>query len=191
MKDSTGFGGKFNWVHKRNLKLYNFSKNFPSPVNKLFWIGVRFLRKIFPPFNKWFEKNSVVIATGQTENVITNIGLAQFIKRITGQTANAFTYLAYGDDSTAPANTDTALVNELARAAATVTATTTYVTNDTARLSKTFSITATQTIRECGVFDASTGGNCGARALVSPERAVVNGDSFTLNYDLIARRKTD
>uniref|UniRef100_A0A6M3IS60 Uncharacterized protein n=1 Tax=viral metagenome TaxID=1070528 RepID=A0A6M3IS60_9ZZZZ len=95
----------------------------------------------------------------------------------------AFTYLAYGDDTTAFGATQTALVGtESQRAAATCTRQTTTVTNDTTQWAKTFTISATETIGEVGVFNASSAGIMGWRSVLATPRSVASGDSYVCTY---------
>lgn len=127
--------------------------------------------------------------TGWIKNTITNGGKAE-VAGLTGNTGSptAFTYLAVGTSSTAPAAAQTALQAELSsdglsRAAATVSRTTTTVTNDTLRLVKAFSVTGTQTVEEAGIFNDPTAGTMLGRALTG-SKAVVNGDTLTVTYDV-------
>jgi len=122
---------------------------------------------------------------------ITNAGLAEAAGLLgnTG-TCTAFTYLAVGTGSTAFAANQTALVTEetgsgLGRAAATVTRTTTTATNDTLQLSKAFTVTGSVTIAEEGTFNASSAGDMLQRTVLSPTRAVVNGDTYTLTVKIV------
>lgn len=119
-----------------------------------------------------------------------NAGLAEAAGLLgnTGSPA-AFTYLAVGTGTGAHDATDTTLDTEttgsgLARASATVSRVTTTVTNDTLNLSKAFSVTGTVTIGEQGTFNASSGGDMLQRTALSPTRAVVNGDTYTLTVKI-------
>ena len=122
---------------------------------------------------------------------VTNAGKAE-CAQLLGNTGSptAFTYLAVGTTATAFAATQTALLAEtttagLARAAATVSTTTTTVTNDTLQLAKTWSVSGSVTIAECGVFNAAAAGDMLARYVLSPTRSVASGDGFTLTYKVI------
>jgi len=122
---------------------------------------------------------------------VTSAGKAE-LAGLAGNTGSctAFTYLELGDGSTAFAVGQTALVsaitgNGLARAAATVSRTTTNVTNDTLRLTKTWTATGSETIREAGVFNASSSGDMLARTVLDTARALSNGSSYTYTYDTI------
>jgi len=122
---------------------------------------------------------------------LTNSGLAA-LSGLAGNTGSivAFTYLELGTDATAFAATQTALVSAitdsgLARAAATVSRTTTTVANDTLRLVKQWTASGSKTIREAGIFNAASAGIMCARKVLGTARAVVSGDTFTYTYDLV------
>lgn len=122
---------------------------------------------------------------------ITAVGKAE-CAGLTGNTGSctAFTYLAVGTGSTAFSKAQTALVTEetgngLARAAATVTRTTTTDTNDTLQLLKAWSVTGSVTLAEEGTFNASSTGDMLQRTVLSPTRAVVNGDTYTLTVKIV------
>jgi hypothetical protein len=130
---------------------------------------------------------SAGLATGILANIITNVGLAEMVKLVFGLGGTAFGYIAIGTGTTAEAATDTALVAEIKRKAATKTQTTTSVTGDTCLLQATFSsadgLTGTSAVSEAGVFNAATGGVLLARKTF----AAVNvnwdaGDQLTINY---------
>ena len=102
----------------------------------------------------------------------------------------AFTYLELGSSDTAFADTQTALVSAitgsgLARAAATVTRTTTTDTNDTTQLSKTWTASGSQTVREIGVFNASSSGTMAARSVLSTARSLTSGNTYTGTYKVV------
>lgn len=97
----------------------------------------------------------------------------------------AFSYIAYGDDTTAFDATNTTLVGtESQRAAGSKSRVTTTVTNDTAQLQKQFSITATETIGESAVFNDATAGDMLCRQVLSPTRSVVSGDTWTSTWKI-------
>jgi len=98
--------------------------------------------------------------------------------------------LAVGETATAFAITQTALAaeitgNGLARAAATVSTTTTTYTNDTLRLTETWSVSGTETVREVGIFNGSSGGDMLGRKVTAQEYSLASGDEFTYTYDII------
>jgi len=124
-------------------------------------------------------------------NLITNVGKAQVAGLINGVVTTPFKYIAIGDGSstspgtcTSPSATDTALGHEVSRASATVGRATTNVTNDTATLSATFNFTASYSLCEAGIFDASSGGNMLARQTFAVLN-VASGDSLTINWKVV------
>ena len=127
------------------------------------------------------------------ENLIVNTGLAEIAGLIgnTG-TPTAFTYLAVGSASTAAAATDTTLETELTdggleRASAAVTRQTTNAANDTLQLVKTFTVTGTKTVREVGVFNDASVGTMLSRSVLTSDKNLEAGDTFTLTYQLICK----
>lgn len=114
-------------------------------------------------------------------NLVVNVGKAQVAGLINGVVTTAFKYIAIGTGTTSPSATDTALGSEVARASATTSRATTTVTNDTATWSATFNFTASYSITESGIFDASSGGNMLARQTFSAVN-VVSGDSLIVNW---------
>lgn len=129
--------------------------------------------------------------TGWLKNLITNAGLAGLASRTNGDGSEAaFTYLAVGTGTTAAAAGDTTLETEitdsgLARAAGTASRTTTTVTNDTARLTKTFSVTGTKAVTEIGILNAASTGTLLCRQVFTAVN-VQNGDSLAVTYDVAA-----
>ena len=122
---------------------------------------------------------------------IPNSGLAEMANLF----KTDFTYVAVGDDATAFAAARATLHSEittsgLARAAATVTRTTTNVTNDTTQLAYTWgTITGSKTIREVAIFDASSSGNMGGRTVLTSPKDVVSGSTYTLTHKTIFSRE--
>lgn len=99
----------------------------------------------------------------------------------------AFDYIAYGDDTTAHDSTHTTLQGTESQRTqdSSTSRTTTNVTNDTAVIDNTFSITSTETIGESGVFNDATTGTMLCRQVLSPTRSVVNGDSWTATWNIV------
>lgn len=120
-------------------------------------------------------------------NTITNAGLAGMASRCNGSGSEAaFTYLGVGTGTTAASASDTTLETEitdsgLARASATASRETTTVTNDTATLDKTFSVTGTKAVTEAGALNAASSGVLLGRQVFSAIN-VVNGDSLQITY---------
>ena len=135
-------------------------------------------------------RNGEVIEEREVDNTITNTGLAEVANLIGNvSTPVSFTFLAVGIGTTAAAATDTALESEivdsgLARAAATVTRQTTTVANDTLQLVKSWSVSGTKAVTECGAFnDASAGIMLGHQVFSAIN--VVSGDTLQLTYKFI------
>lgn len=118
-------------------------------------------------------------------NLITNAGFAAMASRLTGSGGEAaFTYMALGTGTNAAAVTDTALQSEivdsgLQRVVATLSRVTTDVTNDTAQLVNSFSITGTKAITEMGILNAASGGTLLNRQVFTAIN-VQNGDTLQI-----------
>lgn len=119
-------------------------------------------------------------------NLITSAGKALLASLAGDASANPFTYLAVGTSSTAVAIGNTALGAEiidtgLARAAGTVSRTTTTVTNDTLSVVYEWTASGTKIIEEIGVFNASSSGTMLSRALTTT-KTINNGEKFNATY---------
>lgn len=142
----------------------------------------RFKIEIFNPDGSLHSK------TDWIKNIMTNAGKAQIALLAGDATATPFTYLAVGTSSTAVAAADTALNAEitdsgLARAAATVTRVTTTVTNDTLNLNYEWTVSATKTVEEVGIFNASSGGTLLCHGLTTSQ-ALTSGLKFNMTYQV-------
>lgn len=121
------------------------------------------------------------------KNLITNAGKAGAASRLNGSGSEAaFTYLAVGTGTNAASASDTTLQTEitdsgLARVNATASRVTTTVTNDTAQLATTFTVTGTKAVTEAGILNAASSGTLLSRQVFSAVN-VVNGDSLQLTY---------
>lgn len=158
-----------------------------KPIFSLNRLGSFLLKKgIISPFNKTFLFGSNV-SVMNISNLITNTGAAGVASRINGDGSEAaFTYIATGTGTTGANVTDTTLETELAasgltRAAATASRVTTDVTNDTAQLLKSFSVTGTVAVTESGVLNAASSGVLLARQVFSAIN-VVNGDTLQITW---------
>ncbi len=122
---------------------------------------------------------------------ITNAALAE-LSGLAGNTGSktAFTYLANGSGSTAFAASQTALVSEndntygFGRASATVAQATTTQTNDTLKLTKTWTATGTVSVRELGIFNASSSGTMLARSVLAATKTISSGETYALTYNV-------
>lgn len=160
------------------LLRFLMKKNLVSPQ----WINSRFSVIFMPFFGHWSSNRMV-------SNLITDAGAAGVASRINGAGAEAvFDYIAVGTGTTAADVTDTTLETELAasgltRAAGTVSRVTTDVTNDSARVTKTFTVTGTVAVTEAGLLNASSSGVLLARQVFSSV-GVVNGDSLAITWTI-------
>lgn len=109
---------------------------------------------------------------------VTNLGKAA----VAALTGAGYTFLAYGTGTTAFSAAQTTLVTQSQIAAATVAAATTTVANDTAQLTKSFSISGTEVITEVGIFSAASAGTMLCRTVLTASRSVVSGDTYALSY---------
>ena len=144
------------------------------------WINSKMAFLMAPFLGKWSTSMNI-------HNLITSAGAAGVASRINGSGAEAaFTYIAVGTGATAANVSDTTLQAEivdsgLARVAATASRVTTDVTNDSARLTTTFSVSGTKAVTESGVLNASSSGVLLARQVFSAVN-VVNGDSLAVTW---------
>jgi hypothetical protein len=126
-----------------------------------------------------------IVDVREVTNTVVNSGKAQVAALIlTDVGGTAFDYLALGTSNTAPAAAQTTLVAELYRTAGTGTRITTSVANDTARLSGSFAITGSATLREMGILNSSSTGILLARATFS-DLAVNNADTVNAIYNIV------
>ena len=142
--------------------------------------------KVTGTYNFKHMRDGVVLDEWDVNNLVTSAGKALLASLAGDASAVPFTYLALGTSTTAPAIGQTTLVAEitdtgLARAAATVSRTTTTVTNDTLQLVYTWTASGTKTVEEVGVFNAVSTGVMLSRALTT-SRALVNDDTLIITY---------
>jgi len=135
-----------------------------------------------------YDKDGHLKSESKGHNIITNAGLAQLALLAGDASAVPFTYLALGTDDTAVAATDTTLGAEitdtgLARAGATISRTTTTLTNDTLRATHTWTATGVKTIEECGLFNASSAGTMLGHKLTGSS-TTANNDQVVVTYDI-------
>jgi len=110
------------------------------------------------------ERRGQVLYEGGGPNLIVDTGVAGLagLAILTGQT-DPFAYVGIGEGTTAVDPSDTALESEISsgggeRALATLSRVTDTITNDSARMVKTFTFTDSFAVTEAGVFDADTAG---------------------------------
>ena len=130
-------------------------------------------------------RDNEVVEERDVENTIMNAG----IKVITGLMLtdigeDAFDYLAVGTSATAPNATQTALLAQVYRVAGTGSQETDSVTDDSARLTTSIAITASNSIQEAGIFNSTSAGDMLARTTFSAI-SVNDGDTLNLGYDVV------
>lgn len=129
--------------------------------------------------------------TAQIKNLITNAGFALIAGRLNGSgSPAAATYIAVGTGATAANVSDTTLQTELAtsglsRAAGSVSLVTTTVTNDTAQVVVTYTVSGTAAVTESGVLNAASTGTLLCRQVFSAIN-VVSGDSLQITWKVKA-----
>ena len=132
------------------------------------------------------DVNGKVRDTFEVTNLVTTVGFAQLALLAGDATAVPFTYLAVGTSSTAVDISDTTLnaettTNGLERVAGTVSRVTTTGTNDTYKITTTWTATGSVTVEEVGVFNAGSGGTMLSHALTG-NKPVSNGETLTGEY---------
>lgn len=144
----------------------------------------------------WFEiivldANGKLKDMRKVNNLVVSAGKAQVAGLINSATTAYFKYLAIGSATSASGAGDTTLGSEATTTggagralATTISRVTTSVTNDTARLAVTYSITATSvTVGEAGIFDSTSGGNMLARQPFATI-ALSSGDSLSTTWSV-------
>lgn len=134
------------------------------------------------------NSDGTIVDVREGRNMVPNAGIGAVPSRINGDgSEDVFTTLAVGVGTTAAASGDTALVSEitdsgLARGAATVGRETDTVANDTATWDKTWSVTGTKAVTECGILNNTTGGGTLLGRRVFSAINVANGYTLQLVY---------
>lgn len=137
------------------------------------------------------DRFGAIKETRSLRNLIVDAGLAGLASRINGNGSEAaFTYLAVGTGTTAVDHEDTTLETEitdsgLARASATASRTTTNVANDTAKLSKTWSVSGSKAVTEVGALNADANGTLLGRQTFAAVN-VADGDSLQIDYSFVS-----
>lgn len=136
-------------------------------------------------------EGQVLQDTGWMQNTITNASFAVF-SGLAGNVGSqtAFTYLALGTGTTSDSASLTALTSEivdtgLARAAATVTRSTTTQTNDTLQLDYTWTASGVKVVAEIGVFNDSSSGVMAARKKLTSTITTANTNAVAVTYKII------
>lgn len=131
-------------------------------------------------------RNGEILETRKGKNLIVNSGKAEIAGLIGADVSgvNRFDYIAIGVGSDEPEPTNTTLQSEIMRANTSQTRETTYVTNDTLRMTANFSFTQSFNITEYGIFNDPTSGVMLARQVFSPI-SVRSGDTLQVNWRII------
>jgi hypothetical protein len=118
---------------------------------------------------------------------ITDAGLAATAKLLNGVDSVApFTHMATGSGSTAESAGQTALVTEnTAYGSARAAATCSYVADNKARWIREFDFTGTVTIREIGIFNASSAGTMLLRHVLTGDKVFESGESVEITIDVV------
>ena len=130
---------------------------------------------------RWSDKMSI-------SNLVPSAGAAGVASRLMGSGSEAvFIYIGVGTGSTAANATDTGLETEttvsgLTRATGAISRSTTDVTNDTAEVTKTFSVSGTVAVTESGVYNAAFGSGTLLNRQVFSAVSVENGDSLQMTH---------
>src|SRR5574343_74801 len=116
---------------------------------------------------------------------VTNAGLVEVCKLITGVAADAFTYVAIGTDGTTPAAGQTALGAEITTGGGgrVVADTHEYQATNKCVWIEEFTFSDTFAILECAVFNASSSGDMLFRHVFSSAINVVSTDTLTLTIN--------
>ena len=114
-------------------------------------------------FNLKHYRKGKLLENFSIHNTVTTTGKAELAGLTNGVTSGAFTYIELGTGTTAAVIANTALETPITaagmpRITSTASRVTTTGANDTARLVHTFTSTATVSVTEIGVFDASSAG---------------------------------
>ncbi|MBE3092813.1 MAG: hypothetical protein IMZ51_04045 [Chloroflexi bacterium] len=135
-------------------------------------------------FHVALVRDDQIIQEVDSWNTVLNLGKAQVAAlMLTDVGGTAFDYIAVGTGTAAPNVTQTALVGEKYRNACTGSQQQTTVANDTARLTCSIAMTATNTLSEAGALNSSSAGVLLARATFSGI-SVISGDTLNVGYDV-------
>lgn len=170
---------------RENIKIKVFDKNG------------KVVKQFIP---NWFSKLTGLkigkyVSEISEPNMIVNTGLVALGAGVFDSAySTKFTYIAVGSGSTAADPTDTALQTELtdngmARAQGDYSQKTTTIANDTKVLTYTFTATGTaSTVRETGVFSASSEGTMINRYVLPSDTTIDVGSSIQITHEFqIAR----
>ncbi|MDW8045633.1 MAG: hypothetical protein RMJ31_07710 [Nitrososphaerota archaeon] len=127
-------------------------------------------------------KTNEIIEEQKVNNLIVNVGKYQICDLLIGANTNSFTHCGVGSSNQTPQINDTDLVNPIG---ARKLYTDRFRTNNIATFSFFFASTDNNGIwRECGLFNAPTGGVMLARALFTSEIVKDSSKTCTIEWDI-------
>jgi hypothetical protein len=117
---------------------------------------------------------------------MTDLSLEFAAKQFSGLSSVTSLYIATGSGSTAEADADVALaVENTLNGSARALATASYVeTGDIAKLSISFTFTGAVTVREFGLFSASTGDTCLYRHVLDADRSYISAQGIDIEIPI-------
>jgi hypothetical protein len=124
------------------------------------------------------------------DNTITNAGKAAVANLIQGGRTATFKRIELGSSATAALAANTTLAAaitspSLKRVLSTASIVTTTVTDDTSQLVHTFTSTATQAVKEVGVFDTPTSGGTMISRTTFTAKNLTSGDTLQVTHKII------
>jgi len=121
----------------------------------------------------------------EIDGYIPDAGLTVMAKQLGGVDSVApFTYIAVGSGSTANATSTTSLATEIADSGFARVQVTPTVTGQTTSWATTFTATATATVREIGLFNASSEGTLGLRGVLPDNKVFAVDDTYEVTIEI-------
>jgi len=134
-------------------------------------------------------RNGKLVSEQKFTNTITESGIRRVAGLINGEETTAFSYLQLGTSGTQASSTDTALLSpitagSLAPTAATTSQITTDTTDDTAYFVKSWSATASYTVKEIAIGTSATAPTILCRTTNFTAVGLTDGDSVSIYYKI-------
>ncbi len=119
------------------------------------------------------------------DGYIPDAGLTVMAKQLGGvDSVAAFTYIAVGSGSTANATSTTSLATELTDSGFARVQVTPTTTGQTTSWATTFTATAAATVREIGLFNASSGPTIGIRGVLAENKVFAENDTYEVTITI-------
>lgn len=119
------------------------------------------------------------------DGYIPDAGLVVMGKLLGGVDSVApFTYIAVGSGSTANATSTTGLATEITDSGFARVQVTPTVTGDVCSWATTFTATAAATVREIGLFNASSGPTIGIRGVLAENKVFAENDTYEVTIEI-------